>query len=121
MVAYAYACKQLAFPAVDTVNLKTATVEKIRPELRNRFEGLGFVADASPEDEWRLLKNAVAESCQTHSGRTRLRRRNWVIGETIARLTSYQCPPNYRDVRGQIAIQYEGIAILSARPLWKGQ
>ncbi len=29
LVAYAYACKQLAFPAVDTVNLKTATEKKL--------------------------------------------------------------------------------------------
>ncbi len=37
----------------DTAKLKTAALEHLRLDLRNRFEGLQLDEDASPEDEWR--------------------------------------------------------------------
>ncbi len=45
---------------LDTSKLKTAALEHLRLDLRNRFEGLQLNEDASPEDEWRELKDAVA-------------------------------------------------------------
>ncbi len=62
--------------------------------------------DASPEDEWRELKDAVADASQAHLGNTRRRRRDWVTGKTIAlaeqaRLARIQSVPNHRDLRRQ--------------------
>ncbi len=51
----------------DTAKLKTAALEILRLDLRNRFE------DASPEDERRELKDAVADASQAHLGKTRRR------------------------------------------------
>ncbi len=56
---------------LDTSKLKTAALEHLRLDLRNRFEGLQLEEDASPEDEWRELKDAVADASQTHLGKTR--------------------------------------------------
>ncbi len=64
--------------------LKTVALEHLRLDLRNRFEGLQLDEDASPEDEWRELKDAVANASQAHLGKTRRRRRGWVTGEKIA-------------------------------------
>ncbi len=36
-----------------TAKLKTAALEHLRLDLRNRFEGLQLDEDAAPEDEWR--------------------------------------------------------------------
>ncbi len=69
---------------LDTAKLKTVAVEHLRLDLRNRFEGLQLDEDASSEDEWRKLKDAVADASQAHLGQTRRRRRDWVTGGTIA-------------------------------------
>ncbi len=61
-----------------------AALEHLRLDLWNRFEGLQLDEDASPEDEWRELKDAVADASQAHLGKTRRCRRDWVTGETIA-------------------------------------
>ncbi len=37
---------------LDTSKLKTAALEHLRLDLRNRFEGLQLDEDASPEDGW---------------------------------------------------------------------
>ncbi len=36
----------------DMAKLKTAALEHLRMDLRNRFEGLQLDEDASPDDEW---------------------------------------------------------------------
>ncbi len=38
---------------LDTAKLKTVALEHLQLDHRNRFEGLQFDEDASPEDEWR--------------------------------------------------------------------
>ncbi len=53
----------------DTAKLKTAALEHLRWDLRNRFEGLQLDEDASLEDEWRELKDAVADASQAHLGK----------------------------------------------------
>ncbi len=68
---------------LDTAKLKKVALEHLRQDLRNRFEGLQLDEDASPEDEWREFKDAVADASQAHLGKTRRRRRDWVTGETI--------------------------------------
>ncbi len=70
--------------ALDTSKLKTAALQHLRLDLRNRFEGLQLDEDASPEDEWRELKDVVADASQAHLGKTRRRRWDWDTGETIA-------------------------------------
>ncbi len=45
---------------LDTTKLKTVALENLRVDLRNHFEGLQLDEDASLEDEWRELKDAVA-------------------------------------------------------------
>ncbi len=60
----------------DTSKLNTAALEHLRLDLRNRFEGLQLDEDASPEDEWRELKEAVADASQAHLGKTRRCRRD---------------------------------------------
>ncbi len=53
------------YPAkLDTAKLKKAALEHLRLDLRNRFKGLQVDKDASPEDEWRELKGAVADASQ---------------------------------------------------------
>ncbi len=79
-------------------------LEHLRLDLRNRFEGLQIDEDASPKDEWQELKDAVADASQAHPGK--MRRRDWVTGETIAlaeqaRLARIQSAPNRRDLRRQ--------------------
>ncbi len=69
-------------------------------------EGLQVDEEATPENEWRELKDAVAHASQAHLGKTRRRRRDWVTNETIAlaeqaRLMRIQRAPNYRDLRRQ--------------------
>ncbi len=91
---------------LDTAKVKTAALEHLRLDLRNRFEGLQLDEDASLEDEWRELKDAVADASQAHLGKTRRRRRDWVTGETIAlveqaRLARIQSAPNHRERRRQ--------------------
>ncbi len=54
---------------VDTSKLKTAALEHLRLDLRNRFEGLQLDRDASPEDECRELKDAVTDASQAHLGK----------------------------------------------------
>ncbi len=61
---------------LDTSKLKTAALEHLRLDLRNRFEGLQLDEDASPEDERREPKDAVADASQAHLGKTRRRRRD---------------------------------------------
>ncbi len=66
----------------------------------------GFDEDASPEDEWRELKDALADAPQGHIGKTRRHRRDWVTGETIAlaeqaRLARVQSAPSRRGLRRQ--------------------
>ncbi len=63
ILAYAYAQEQ-------PVCLKI-----FRLELLNRFEGLAFDEDASPEDKWRDPKDAASDASQAGLGRTRRRRR----------------------------------------------
>ncbi len=46
----------------DTSKLKIVALEHLRLDLRNRFEGLQLDEEASPEDEWRELKDAVADA-----------------------------------------------------------
>ncbi len=53
----------------DTAKLKTAVLKNLRLDLRNRFEGMQLDEDASPEDEWRELKDAVADASQAHLGK----------------------------------------------------
>ncbi len=67
---------------LDTAKLKTAALEHLRLDLWNRFEGLLLDEDAFPEEEWRDLKDAVADASHAHLGKTH--RRDWVTGETIA-------------------------------------
>ncbi len=91
---------------LDTSKLKTAALEHRRLDLRNRFEGLQLDEDASPEDEWRELKDAVEDVSRAHLGKTHRRCRDWVTGETIAlaeqaRLARIQSVPNHRDLRRQ--------------------
>ncbi len=74
---------------LDMAKLKTAALEPLRLDLRSRFEGLQLGEDASPEDEWRGLKEAVADASQALLGKTRRRRRDWVTGETIALASEY--------------------------------
>ncbi len=69
---------------LDTANLKTVALEQIRLDLRNRFNGVQLDEDATLEDEWRDLKDAVAGAFKAHLGRTDRRRRDWVTGETIS-------------------------------------
>ncbi len=93
-----YTCSEIR-PAYQ---LKTVTLEHLRLDLRNRSEGLQLDEDASQEDEWRELKDAVADASQAHLGKTR--RWDWVTGETIvlaeqARLARIQSAPNQRDLR----------------------
>ncbi len=62
--------------------------------------------DATPEDEWRKLKDGVADASQAHLGRTGRRRRDWVVGETNAlaeqvRLERIQRVPNHRNLTRQ--------------------
>ncbi len=47
---------------LDTTKLKTVALEHLRLDLRNRFESLHLDEDASHEDEWRELKDAVADT-----------------------------------------------------------
>ncbi len=91
---------------LDTSKLKAATLEHLRLDTQNRFEGLQLDEDASPGDEWRELKDAVADASQAHLGKTRRRRRDWVTGEMIAlaeqaRLARIQSAPNHRELRMQ--------------------
>ncbi len=51
---------------LDMAKLKTVALEHLRLDLRNRFEGLQLDEDASPEVEWRELKDAVADASQAH-------------------------------------------------------
>ncbi len=51
---------------LDTSKLTTAALEHLRLDLRNCFEGLRLDEDASPADEWRELKDAVADASQAH-------------------------------------------------------
>ncbi len=50
---------------LDTSKWKTAALEHLRLDLRNRFESFQFDEDSSPEDEWRELLDAVADASQT--------------------------------------------------------
>ncbi len=75
-----YTCSEIRL----AYQLKTVALEHHRLDLRNRSEGLQLDEDASPEDEWRELKDAVADASQAHLGKMRRRRRDWVTGETIA-------------------------------------
>ncbi len=89
-----------------TSKLKTAALEHLRLDLRNRFEGLHLDEDASPEGEWREIKDAVSDASQAHIGKTHRRRRHWVTGESIAlaeqaRLARIQSAPNHRELRRQ--------------------
>ncbi len=91
---------------LDTTKLKTTALEHLRLDLRKPFEVLQLNEDASPENAWRELKDAVADASQAHLGRTLRRRRDWVAGETIAlaeqaRLARIQSAPNHRDLRKQ--------------------
>ncbi len=52
---------------LDTAKMKTVALENLRLDLRNRFEGLQLNEDTSTEDEWRELKDAVADACQVTS------------------------------------------------------
>ncbi len=61
---------------LDTAKLKTVALEHLRLDLRNRFEVLLLDEDASPEDEWLELKDAVADASQTHLGKTCRHRRD---------------------------------------------
>ncbi len=61
---------------LDTSKLKTAALEHLRLDFRNRFEGLQLDEDASPKDEWRELKDAVAGASQTGLQVKRLRRQS---------------------------------------------
>ncbi len=54
------------------------------------------ILSASP-DEWRELKDAVADASQALLVKTRRRRRDCVTGEMIA-LARIQTAPNYRDL-----------------------
>ncbi len=47
---------------LDTAKLKTEALEHLQLDLRNHFEGLQLDEDASPEDEWQELKDAVADA-----------------------------------------------------------
>ncbi len=89
---------------LGTAKLKTVALEHLQLDHWTRFEGLPFDEDASPEDEWQELKDAVADASQAHLGK--MRRRDWVTGETIAlaeqtRLTRIQSAPNHRELRRQ--------------------
>ncbi len=67
----------------DMVKLKTVAPEHLRLDLRNRFEGLQLDEDASPEDEWRDFKDAVADASQAHLGKTRRRRRDCSLAKRL--------------------------------------
>ncbi len=49
---------------LDTAKLKCIALLILRLEPRNRFEGLELDEDASPEDEWRIFKDAVENASQ---------------------------------------------------------
>ncbi len=54
-------------------------------------EGLQLNEDASPEDEWRELKDAAAGVSQAHLGKTRRRRRRW--DEHLKEPLNHTAPP----------------------------
>ncbi len=58
---------------LDTTELKTAAMEHLRLDLRNRFESLQLDEDDSPEDEWRVHKDAVADASQAYLEKTHSR------------------------------------------------
>ncbi len=47
---------------LDTAKMKIIALENLWMDIRNRFQGLQLDEDASPEDEWRELKDAVADA-----------------------------------------------------------
>ncbi len=51
---------------LDTAKLKTTALENTRLELRNRFEDLVLDEDASPEEDWQELGDAVSDASQAH-------------------------------------------------------
>ncbi len=51
---------------LDTAKLKRVALELLRRNLRDCFEGLELDEDASPEDEWRELKDAGAAVSKAH-------------------------------------------------------
>ncbi len=53
-----YTCSEI----IPAYQLKIVALEHLRLDLRNRFEGLQLDEDASPEDEWRELKDALADA-----------------------------------------------------------
>ncbi len=53
---------------LDTAKLKTVALEHLRLDLRNRFEGLQLDDDASPEDEWRELRDTSRKNAPSPSG-----------------------------------------------------
>ncbi len=72
----------------------------------NSLGFLGSSIDVSHEDEWRELKDAVADACQAHLGGMRHRHWDWVTGEIIAlaqqaRRTRIQSAPNHLDLSRQ--------------------
>ncbi len=91
---------------LNRAKLKTVVLEHLGLDIRNSFDGLQLDEDASPEDEWRELKDAVANASQAHLGKTRSHRRDWVTGKTIAlaeqaRLARTQSALSYRYLRRQ--------------------
>ncbi len=91
---------------LDTAKLKTAVLEHLRLNLRNRFEALQLDEDASPGKDCRELKIAIADASQAH-------RRHWVTGETIALaeqtcLERIQSAPNHRNLRRQTTTALRG-------------
>ncbi len=86
--------------------LKIVALEHLPLDLWNRLEGLQIDEDVIPKDEWRDLKDAVADASLAHLGKTRRRRRDWVTGEMIALaeqacLARIQNAPNHRELRRQ--------------------
>ncbi len=74
---------------------------------RSRSEGLQLDEDASSEDEWRELKNEVADASQAHLGRPRRHSEDRVTDEAIAWaeqacLARIESVPKYRDLRKRI-------------------
>ncbi len=65
----------LVHPCLRLCTRAARAPENFQLELLNRFEGLAFNEDASPEDKWRDPKDAVSDASQADLERTRRRRR----------------------------------------------
>ncbi len=72
-----------AYQILTQQRLKTTALRNFRMEPRNHLRVYSSTNTPPKEDERREVSDAVAEGFQAHQGRTHLRRRDWVISDTI--------------------------------------